>query len=291
MSYSDQHLTGGRLVELIMVALVSALIGGAVTAMATVGVLKEQVRQLQNSQDALREEVRELRRDIYRPMIPGSSMINPSELLLDLKASLHSAAEFFHGTPETSEGADDADPDADFKRHIIAATGDLGERRGHTLLAEVELQDGVTDYPGLPGDLMYIKTPLWGTERKIQPWGDNHPGTLPRPRLVFQGTDRILVLTPAPTWQQIHALGSTYRFFYGASYWDGDINSDIAGTPADRQLILLRAQAEACRELALQNMTRPIETRTSVSMPRGQTPRALWEALMHEYNQRTGKAA
>ena len=290
MSYSDQHLTGGRLVEMIIVALVAALIGGAVTAIATVGVLKEQVQQLQASQHELREEVRELRRDIYRPFIPGASM-SPLELIQELRASLHSAAEFFHGTPETSEGAGDADPDADFKRHLIAAAADLGERRGHTLLGEVELQAGVNQYTGLPPDLVYIKTPIWGTEKRIKPWADNHPGLLPRAHVIHDNGQITLILTPAPTWEQIQALGSTYRFYYGASYWDGDIESEIVGSAEDRALLLLRAQAEACRELALQNMTRPIETRTSLSMPRNQTPRALWEALMAEYRTRLGVAA
>lgn len=286
MSYSDKHLTGGRLVELIAVALVAAIIGGAVTAIATVGVLKEQVRTLQTSQDALREEVRELRRDLYRPFVPGGAM-NPIELIAELKASLHSAADFFHGTPESEPEAGDGDPDSDFKRHLIAATGDLASRRGHTLLGKLHLEPGRAHYTP-PADLLYVKTPIWGLDRRIDPWADNHPGRLPRARLGFDGDQRVMTLLPAPTFDQIQTLGSCYRFYYAANYWDGDLGSDIVGDPDDRSLILLRAQAEACRELALQNMTRPVETRTSLSQPRGQTPRDLFEALMAEFKHRVG---
>ncbi|MFW6340653.1 MAG: hypothetical protein ACOC0Q_07275 [Wenzhouxiangella sp.] len=283
--YNGQHLiSGGRLVELVVVALVSAAISGGITAFVATAVLQEQLANLKESQDHLRRELQELRRDIYRPAWPGpgesTMQIEPTELLTELRASLHDAAQYFHGT--------ETNPDADLERHLIAAAADLAERRGITHLAELEIEAGVSRYTGLPTDIVYIKTLLWGSQERTMPWSDSHPGPLPRARLAREQDAPVLYLTPAPTEHQIAALGSRYAFFYGASYWTGNLSDALELSATERSLLLLRAQAEACRELAMQNMTRPVETRTSLSMPRNSTPGALWQALMDEFRRRVG---
>jgi hypothetical protein len=279
-------ISGGRLIELVVVSLVSAAISGGITAFVSTAVLQEQLATLKETQELLRQELQELRRDIYRPAWPSrdnSMLIPPTELITDLKASLHDAAQYFQGT--------DADPEADFKRHLRVAAADLAARQGQTLMGEITLEAGVSIYSGLPADMTAIKAPLWGTQDRVPPYADHYPGPLPRARLADQSGTPVLYLTPAPTQRQIELLGSSYQFFYSASYWTGDVNDSLDLSTTERELLMLRAQAEACRELAIQNMTRPVETRTSLSMPRNSTPGALWQALMDEFNSRVGKAA
>ena len=278
--YPGQSLiSGGRLVELVLVAVCSAAISGGITAMVATSVLKEQLSSQQRAIEDMRQELRELRRDIYRPAWPEDRFmpgINPTDLLSELRASLMDSAQYFQGQ--------EADPDADCRRHLRLAAAEVGSRRGFTLLADVELTPGQALYP-VPADILYVQTPLWGTERRIAPWADNHPGPLPRARLVnVQGETR-LQITPPPTREQIHTLGSTYRYLYATSLWDGTSNT-IPGTDLDRALLLLRAQAEACRELAMQGLTTPIETRTSQQMPRNATPSAMYQALLAEFEAR-----
>ena len=283
--YDGQKLlSGGRLVELILVSLTASLISGALVAWASLQVLQTEVTHLRASQDEMKRELQQFRQDFYSPRRWERDMqFDAVDLISELRASLHEAAQYFHGVED--------DPDADFQRHLVAAAAELGEHRGLTLVGEVELTPGTNRYPGLPADLVYIKTPLWGQSERIKPWADDYPGPLPRPRLAWEDGSRVLYLTPAPTHAQIRTLGATYQFFYGASYWDGDPSSQIEIDQEGRSLLLLRAQAEACRELALQNMTRPVETRTSLSQPRNQTPGGLFEALMKEFRQRVGVAA
>ncbi|MFW6339514.1 MAG: hypothetical protein ACOC0Q_01455 [Wenzhouxiangella sp.] len=289
-------ISGGRLVELVIVALVSAAISGGITAFVATAVLQEQLASLKESQENLSRELRELRRDIYRPAWPRENTmqaISPADLIAELRASLLDSAQYFQGTPGDPDATPDpvpADPDADFRRHLQTAAADLGKRRGMTLLAEVQIEAGRALYD-LPADALYVTTPLWGTETRPTPWADNHPGPLPRARIVRYLDSDQLQLTPAPTRHQIEALGSTYRYLYAASLWDGDTQSDLSLSDDDRALLLLRAQAEACRELAMQGLTKPVETRTSQAMPRNATPAALYQALMAEFNERAGRAA
>jgi len=209
--------------------------------------------------------------------------VSATDLISELKASLLSSADYFQGT--------DADPDADFVRHIQVAAADLGDNRNRTLIGEFELVADQADYTDVPADLVRINSPLWGTEKRINPWADNHPGPLPRARVSRTASGQRITLTPAPTRHQIITLGSTYRFYYAASFWTGSTSDDLSLDGTDRGLILLRAQAEACKELALMNVSRHVETRTSVSGPRNQTPRSLYEMLMTEYRRSRGVAA
>lgn len=286
-------ISGGRLVELVLVAVTSAAFSGGITALVATSVLKEQLVSQQRAIEDMRLELRELRRDIYRPAWPEDRRmpgIDPTELIGELRASLMDSAQYFQGTPADEDASIEADPDADFRRHLRLAAADYGRLKGHTLLAEVEIAPGQALYP-VPADILHVQTPLWGTERRIMPWADNHPGPLPRARLVnFLNEDR-LQLNPPPTWEQIQALGTTYRYLYVASLWDGDVDTEIPGNSSDRALLLLRAQAEACRELAMQGLTKPIETRTSQQMPRNATPAAMYQALLQEFEQRMRAAA
>ena len=57
-----------------------------------------------------------------------------------------------------------------------------------------------------------------------------------------------------------------------------------------RSLLLLRAQAEACRELALRNVSKPVTMRDAVgSQPRNGTPSALYQMLLAEFETRVGR--
>ena len=209
--------------------------------------------------------------------------VDASDLIAELKASLLSSADYFQGT--------DSDADADFKRHLQVAAADLAEHRNLTLLGEFELEADQADYTDVPADLVRINSALWGTEKRLHPWADNYPGPLPRARLSRTSSGQRISLAPAPTRTQILTLGSTYRFYYAASYWTGSTSDPLNLDGTDRGLILLRAQAEACKELALMNVTRTVETRTSVSGPRNQTPRSLFEMLIAEYRKSLGVVA
>lgn len=188
------------------------------------------------------------------------------DLRADLKASLHDAASAL------------TDPE-DFDRCLTVAAEDLGRWLPRTLAATLVLEADKAEYLA-PDDFIRFKMALWGNSSPVKPWDKAHPGKLPN----VHHCEGILVMVPAPSGVQIALLGSNYRFFYFAGY---SVAEDAAQTtvPADRRgLFLLRAQAEACKELAMRNVTKPVSMRDGISnQPRNGTPAALHHSLMADF--------
>lgn len=211
--------------------------------------------------------------------MPGT--MSKADLITDLKASLLDAATVFK-----------APADADFVRHLEHAALDLGRKRPRTLVGEVTLVADTPNYP-VPADLLQIKLPLWGSAERRQrnPWARDWPGQLPRATVVNVAGGQELWLDPAPTTAQIAQLGTAYKFFYFAGHQIADAANDTTVQPVDRGLLLLRAQAEAMKELAARNMHKPVQLRDGMSgTPRNATPAALYAQLMEEF-ERQGQAA
>ena len=194
------------------------------------------------------------------------------DLAEDLKRSLHDAAGLFN-----------AAGDADFERFLRLAAVPMQDKRPRTKLGQVTI---AADEPRVPlalDDFHRYKTHVWGS-RAPQPWDPAYPGALPRISAVNEGSAWALVFDPPPTARHIATYGSTCRFWYFAVH---HIDVEAALTtlaPADRPLLLLRAQAEAMRELTMRHVHKPVSLRDGYSgAPRNSTPAALYEALMAEW--------
>lgn len=193
-----------------------------------------------------------------------------AELVADYKASLLDAA-----------GAFRAPDDADFIRHLTVAAAALARSRPRTAVATLQLVAGVGEYAA-PADLWIYKSTLWGCDRG-QPWDRNWPGRLPR----VQHQGDALWLIPAPSAHQIAVLGATFTFFYYAEHVLAADAGDTTVGAADRDVLILRAQAEGMRELAMREGVRPVSARDGFSgTPRSGHPSALYREFLAEYDQR-----
>ena len=197
------------------------------------------------------------------------------DLVTDLEASLHEAKSVFE-SPD----------DAHMKRMLNVAALDMGRVRPRTMLGSITLvaeQDAYT----APVDLLLFKSALWGNGRAAQPWDKSWTGRLPDVRLAMNGAVREMHLQPAPTAHQIAVLGATYKFYYFAGHVIGTSASDTSVLPGDRSLLLLRAQAEALKEMAMRNINKPTSMRDGISnMTRNGTPAYLWEQMMKVFEER-----
>ena len=202
--------------------------------------------------------------------MPGT--MSRADLRAELKDSLHDAASVL------------ADP-ADFDRCLAVAAEDLGRLMPRTLASTLTLVAGQAEYAA-PADFLRFKMALWGASTPVQPWDKCYPGRLPD----VSDAAGLLVLSPAPTAMQIALLGASYRFFYFAGYAVADAAAQTTVPEHSRSLLLLRAQAEACRELALRNVSKPVTMRDAVgSQPRNGTPSALYQMLLAEFETRVGR--
>ncbi|SFW39539.1 hypothetical protein SAMN05216414_1346 [Nitrosovibrio sp. Nv17] len=202
-------------------------------------------------------------------------IMSRAELVADLADSLHDVAEIFAG-----------EDGADFGRHLDVAALDMARVRPRTLLGSVTLVAEQCIYAA-PPDIAAFKSSLWGMARAPRPWEKEWTGPLPDAQLVIAGDVRELHLSPAPTSHQIGSLGAIYRFYYFAAYRVAEDAAHTTVTKEDRGLLLLRAQAEAMRELAMRNTTKPVAMRDGISGgARNGTPTYLFQALMAEFESR-----
>lgn len=199
--------------------------------------------------------------------------MSEADLVEDLKRSLHDSASVFN-----------AADDGDWKRFLATACTAMQVKRPRTLLGTIQL-DGDSDlYPldAVPGFAAY-KTHLWG-KRQNKPWEPSYAGALPRVSAQGNAGAWKLVFEPAPTAVQLAAFGSTFRFWYFAEHALGATPETTTLALADRPLLLLRAQAEAMRELTMRNINKPVGLRDGFTgAPRNSTPAALYQALLDEW--------
>lgn len=198
--------------------------------------------------------------------------LSQADVLADLKASLHDAASAFN-----------AAADADWLRLLAVALVAMQAKRPRTLLGQVTLQAEQAVYAVDAAGFAQYKTHTWAS-RPPKPWAPGYPGPVPRVTAVQAGGAWQLWFDPAPTWAHISAYGSAFKFWYFGAHALGPLASDATLSEADRPLLLLRAQAEAMRELTMRNINKPTQMRDGYSgTPRNSTPAALYRELLAEW--------
>lgn len=200
--------------------------------------------------------------------------MSEADLVEDFKSSIQDAKLAFT-----------AASDADYKRILKVAALDFHRKRGRTLVGSITLVADQARY-SLPASFAAFKSSLWGIAptRAPQPWEKGYPGRLPDARLVEDAGERKLELFPPPTAAQIAVLGSEWRYYYYAAHAIGATEADTTILAADRALLILRAQAEAMREMAMRNIVKPTQLRDGISgQPRNGTPAYLYGLLMREF--------
>ncbi len=203
--------------------------------------------------------------------MPGT--LSEPDVLEDLKRSLNDAG-----------GAFNKAGDADWRRFIATALVAMQSKRPRTLLGTVTLTAEEVRYPLAQPEFAAYKTHVWGA-RALKPWLPAYPGALPRVAAVQEGSGAwALMFDPAPTAGHISAYGAAFKFWYYGKH--ALALDDAASTlaPGDRPLLLLRAQAEAMRELSMRNVNKPVQLRDGFSgTPRNSTPAALFQVLLTEF--------
>lgn len=199
-------------------------------------------------------------------------------LVDDFKASLHDAAQFFN-----------ASADADFLRLLDTAAAEYSRdhlrlRRDHLTLTVADI-----DYPA-PADIIRVHRCDWGRQnnRAAKYWDSNFIRDLPTLRVINDVTDgKKLELSRNITAAELASIGADCVYYYEAAHLIAADAADTTIEPHDRGLLILRAQAEACAELAMRSVGKPVQLRDGISgTPRNGTPAALAEFLLKQYTDR-----
>ena len=263
-----------RIFEGVIIALVAGVIAGGAATWATTQKLGTMLDAQQDQISQLRREIRDMRRDLYAPRQWGEEAeVLISELKERLRDSLHGSADVFE--------------DGDLERHIRVALNAMAlHKRPRVLTTELALVAKQSAYDA-PANIIAIDRLGWQNEFARTPWERKYPGPAPRPALLRKADGDQIILNPPPDRQQVDALDSKATLYYRARHeTSGSGASEEVTTlsDADEDLLILRAQAEACRELSMRAITKPVELRGGgLSQPRNGSPAALFAALMTEW--------
>ena len=173
----------------------------------------------------------------------------------------------------------------DFERHMDTALRDLTQFRPHRVLAELNVLPMQREYE-CPADLVQVLATHYGRAEKMQrqPWDAGYPTQrLPDVKVRYRADgSRYLQVFPAPNYQLMAQIGAVVGYEYRAAHI---VTEEVCTlTEVDVQLAILRAQAEAMRELAMRNSTQPTQIKDSLTnTPANGTPSYLYTLLMNEF--------
>lgn len=197
--------------------------------------------------------------------------MSKADLIADYRASLKDVAPLFT-----------AANDEDFARHLRVAADDFMRFMPRKSLALITLVAGQRAY-ALPADFGQMMYCTWGVAR-AEPWATDFSGRLPRHYIAEIANVKKLVLDPVPTQANLDDAGAELPLYYAQAHL---ISADAALTTipvVQRGLLILRAQAEAMREMAFRNMMKPIQMIDGHNnTPRNGTASGLYGSLMAEF--------
>ena len=173
----------------------------------------------------------------------------------------------------------------DFERHMDTALRDLTQFRPRRMLAELNAMPMQREYE-CPADLIEVLATHYGRAEKAQrqPWDAGYPTQrLPEVTVQYRADgSRYLQVFPAPSYQLLAQIGTVVGYEYSAGHVVTDSYSSL--TPVLVHLAILRAQAEAMRELAMRNSSMPTQVKDSLTnTPANGTPSYLYQLLMDEF--------
>ena len=198
-----------------------------------------------------------------------------ADLADDLVRSLGSSAEHF----DREQGG------AGFDRLLDAAALDMGRVQPRVMTDALSLVAGQAAYPA-PAEMVRPQHPVW-PPLPAQPWARRYRGPMPLLRRVVRIAEVQVAVSPVPTEALVADVAGSLGYYYEARHSIGELAEETTIDPGWRDLLLLRAQAEACRELALSNVVKPIQLHRGMgAQPTRAQPSVLYELLMSEFKAR-----
>ncbi|AWL12814.1 hypothetical protein HMF8227_02362 [Saliniradius amylolyticus] len=200
--------------------------------------------------------------------------MNIDYLINELQISLGDTAEHFEVGGDFSVGG---------RRLIDAALSAYSQHRPRTKPGKLLLVSGQMNYTA-PVDLIGFKMSNWGHSAPL--WQPNRPRSIPRPTLVGERGSYALCFNQAPSLGHIQCFGREYHYLYYAEQSVNE-NGDLLLPRTELDLVMLRAQAEAMKELSMHHSNKTVSANNSVASPaKNDKPIYVYQQLMAEFEER-----
>jgi hypothetical protein len=191
-----------------------------------------------------------------------------------LESSLLDAASIF--------GDAGAGRNAHLDRHLNAAVTDFDRVAPLLEGAQIQLVADAANYAADARAVRFHGSEVLDKQTQLDPWDEYRVPEVPTPSLARISNTKTWVFRPVPTAFILDRIGTIYPFTYFAAHVLHD--TDAAQTTFDARhlpLLVLRAQVEALRDLAVRNAHKPVALRDpNYSQIKNGTPAALAEQFM-----------
>lgn len=208
--------------------------------------------------------------------------MNRADMQSALEASLLDAVNIF--------GASGSGTRTDaMNRALDAAVRDFNRLLPRIVQDTLTLVQDQRDYPADPQATAFHTTPLVEDNIARSIDSPQRARVVPMP-LLTRGSANAKTWTfrPTPDALTLAQIGTSYPFSYFAAHVLANADADTTLEDEDAPLLLLRAQAECMKEMAIRNIGKPVQLRDGqYSQTRNGTPAALYDLLMQMFEQQT----
>lgn len=178
-------------------------------------------------------------------------------------------------------------------RHLNAAVTDFDRVAPLLEGAQIQLIADAANYAADARAIRFHGSEILDKQQHVEPWDDFRVPEVPVPALARISNVKSWVFRPVPTKFILDRIGSIYPFTYFAAHkLDDTLEADTTFDARHLPLLVLRAQVEALRDLAVRNAHKPVALRDpNYSQIRNGTPAALAEQFMRLWESQVRQAA
>lgn len=190
-------------------------------------------------------------------------------------------------------GADAGAQDPHLDRHLDAAVTDFGRVAPLLVSTTLSLVADVANYVAPADAVRFHSTELVADQNELPPWDSSRLQIVPEPFITSIAGARCWQFRPTPTNAMLAKLGSSsYPYTYFARHVLSEVDGATTIILEHQSLLVMRAQVESMREMAIRNAHKPIAVRDGMySQTKNGTPAALADQFMRMWEQLVRPAA
>lgn len=196
-----------------------------------------------------------------------------------LEASLLDAANLF--------GADTLARKPALDQHLATALAEFNRVAPRLVSTTLTLVAKLGNYAAPADAIRFHSSEVVDDQNELSPWNEYRIPQVPVPIITHVGGVRAWQFRPTPSEFMIQRIGREYPYTYYARHvLDETTAANTTLTLEQQPLLIMRAQVESLRAIALRNAHKPVAMRDATySQTKNGTPAALAEQTMRMWEQ------
>lgn len=207
--------------------------------------------------------------------------LNRESVRTKLAASLLDAVDIF--------GDDAAAQAPHLDRHIDVAVAEFNRVAPLLIGDQLQLTQDESNYAAPAGAIRFHGSEIVDRQNALPPWDEFRVPEVPTPSIVRVAGVKCWNFRPAPSGYIVARIGVAYPYTYVSAHVlgaDEEAEDDTTIEEAHEPLLIMRAQVESLKDLAIRNAHKPVALRDpTYSQTKNGTPAALADQFFRMWEQ------